>query len=130
MTKKYTFTGIVQGIGFRPAALRLAKELNLKGEVKNSGGNVTIILQGADTAPDVFVRRLVSMFSIKEYQVQDIEDRQFDGFSIVYSTNDSRVPFITPDLATCNECEKELIEILVSEANNSLYKCKTYFTKM
>lgn len=108
MTKKYTFTGIVQGIGFRPAALRLAKELNLKGEVKNSGGNVTIILQGADTAPDVFVRRLVSMFSIKEYQVQDIEDRQFDGFSIVHSTNDSRVPFITPDLATCNECEKEL----------------------
>lgn len=116
MTKKYTFTGIVQGIGFRPAALRLAKELNLKGEVKNSGGNVTIILQGADTAPDIFVRRLVSMFSIKDYEVQDIEDRHFDGFSIVQSTNDSRVPFITPDIATCIECENEL-----KDKNNRRY---------
>ena len=40
MTEKLTFTGIVQGIGFRPACRRIAIELGVNGRVKNSCGNV------------------------------------------------------------------------------------------
>lgn len=108
MTKKLTFHGIVQGIGFRPAALRTAKDLDIKGRVKNSGGNVKLIISGKEQALDEFVRRLITMFEIKEYSIDNIEDADFDDFSIVHSTNDNATPFLTPDIATCGECEAEL----------------------
>lgn len=41
ITKEYIFSGIVQGMGFRPTALRLATELGITGTVCNTGGRVT-----------------------------------------------------------------------------------------
>ena len=35
ITKEYIFSGIVQGMGFRPTALRLATELGITGTVCN-----------------------------------------------------------------------------------------------
>ena len=37
ITKEYIFSGIVQGMGFRPTALRLATELGITGTVCNTG---------------------------------------------------------------------------------------------
>lgn len=108
MTKKLTFHGIVQGIGFRPAAQRIAADLNVKGQVKNSGGHVSLIISGKEQALDEFVRRLIAMFEIKKYETKTINDLVFTDFKIVHSTNDKQTPFITPDLATCSDCEKEL----------------------
>lgn len=108
MTEALTFSGIVQGIGFRPAAQRIALDLGITGQVKNSGGNVKIIITGDNKALDEFVRRLVGLFEIKKYSREAIEERSFDGFKIVHSDFDSETPFITCDLATCPECEKEL----------------------
>lgn len=108
MTKKLTFHGIVQGIGFRPAAQRIAADLNVKGQVKNSGGHVSLIISGKEQALDEFVRRLIAMFEIKKYETETINDLDFTDFKIVHSTNDKQTPFITPDLATCSDCEKEL----------------------
>lgn len=88
--------------------MRLANELDIKGEVKNSGGNVTIIAQGNQKALDTFVQRLNAMFSITDYTAKEIEDAKLSDFRIVHSTNDNDIPFITPDLATCKECEDEL----------------------
>ena len=42
----------MQGIGFRPTALRLANELGIGGEVKNSGGNVSIVASAKKEALD------------------------------------------------------------------------------
>lgn len=108
MTKKLTFHGIVQGIGFRPAAQRIAADLDVKGQVKNSGGNVSLIISGKEQALDKFVQRLITMFEIKKYETENIDGLNFTDFKIVHSTNDNQTPFITPDLATCSECEKEL----------------------
>lgn len=108
MTEKLTFMGIVQGIGFRPMCQRIAIELGIKGQVKNSGGNVELIITGNNKALDEFVQRLDSLFDIKNYTKAIIDDIKFDCFKIVHSENDNKTPFLTPDLALCEECEKEL----------------------
>ncbi|MCH5320522.1 MAG: carbamoyltransferase HypF [Eubacterium sp.] len=108
MTQKLTFHGIVQGIGFRPSALRIATDLGIKGQVKNSGGNVKLIISGKKQALDEFVRRLIALFEIKNYEIENIAEIEFDNFKIVHSTNDCQTPFLTPDLATCADCEREL----------------------
>lgn len=88
--------------------MRLANELGIKGDVKNSGGNVTITAQANEKALDNFVQRLVAMFDIKDYKKEIIEDTEYSSFSIIHSSNDNEIPFITPDLATCKDCENEL----------------------
>lgn len=108
MTKALTFSGIVQGIGFRPTALRIANALGVKGQVKNSGGNVELIITGDNKALDEFVQRLAVLFDIKSYKSKEINDINFDDFKIVHSDFDKNTPFLTPDLATCKDCEKEL----------------------
>lgn len=57
---------------------------------------------------DAFVQRLVDLYDIKNYTQQIVEDLVFDDFKIVHSTRDKDIPFITPDIATCAKCEKEL----------------------
>lgn len=108
MTECLFFNGIVQGIGFRPAAQRIALELGVKGQVKNSGGNVELIISGEKQALDEFVRRLIAMFEIKSYKRKTVEEQVFNDFKIVHSSKDRYTPFITPDLATCKDCENEL----------------------
>ena len=108
MTEKLTFMGIVQGIGFRPTCQRIAIDLGVKGQVKNLGGNVELIIAGDNKALDEFVRRLVSMFKINHCTREVIKNIEFEDFKIVHSSNDRKTPFITPDLATCKDCEKEL----------------------
>ena len=108
MTKALTFSGIVQGIGFRPTALRIANTLGVKGQVKNSGGNVELIITGDNKALDEFVQRLAVLFDIKSYKSKEISDINFIDFKIVHSDFDKNTPFLTPDLATCKDCEKEL----------------------
>lgn len=116
MTKLLTFSGIVQGIGFRPAAQRIACSLGIKGQVKNLGGNVELIITGENKALDEFVRRLAVLFDIKSYESRITEDIEFDNFRIVHSDFDNETPFLTPDLATCRDCEREL-----KDENNRRY---------
>lgn len=49
-------TGAVQGIGYRPFIARLAEKLNLVGEVRNTGGVVTILAAGSASAVDTFLQ--------------------------------------------------------------------------
>ncbi len=66
---------------------------------------------------DEFVQRLDAIFKITDYKKEKISSITFDDFKIVHSQNDNDIPFITPDLATCAECEKEL-----KDENNRRYK--------
>ena len=58
ITKEYIFSGIVQGMGFRPTALRLATELGITGTVCNTGGRVTLTAPGAHCLRKAAVPRL------------------------------------------------------------------------
>ena len=57
------------------------------------------------------------MFNITSYNEEKINNKSYTEFKIIHSTNDSEIPFITPDLATCSNCEKEL-----KDENNRRYK--------
>ncbi len=116
MTKRFLFSGIVQGLGFRPTAQRLALEKGLTGRIKNTGGGTELILCGEKQALDETVGCLASIFDIKSFS-EEITDESYDDFRITHSKNDSALPFITPDLATCEECEKELFD-----KNNRRYR--------
>src|SRR5512138_3753257 len=57
--RRLVLTGTVQGVGFRPFAWRLARELGLAGWVRNDAAGVTIEAFGAAAALDALARRLV-----------------------------------------------------------------------
>jgi len=44
------YKGAVQGVGFRPTVYKIAKELNLKGVVKNSPSGATVEIEGEEKA--------------------------------------------------------------------------------
>ena len=48
MNIRITVTGAVQGVGYRPFAAKLADEMNIAGEVRNSGGIVEISARGEE----------------------------------------------------------------------------------
>ena len=85
ITKEYIFSGIVQGMGFRPTALRLATELGITGTVCNTGGRVTLTATGEDPALTAFAKRLCRAFSIYQYEVKELPFQPFQGFTITHS---------------------------------------------
>ncbi len=56
--QRFTVTGVVQGVGFRPFIHRIATELGLIGFVGNDSGAVFLEVQGAGARIDEFSRRL------------------------------------------------------------------------
>ena len=105
--------GIVQGVGFRPFVYRLAKELNLRGWVKNLSDGVEIHIEGEKV--EIFCQRLLKekpplaqIYSIKKTPVPE---KQYSNFTIINSqkTNTSNVN-ISPDIATCSDCLREFFD--------------------
>lgn len=118
MIRKYTILGLVQGIGYRPFVARIAEELNIEGWVRNTGGIVTVLAAGSEASLDELYRRLscdvptggfVSSIQVEEVEVVSIEET---GFRILESNQDEKtnLPLIPADIATCPECEKELLD--------------------
>ena len=56
--RRYTVTGVVQGVGFRPFVHGIAAELGLSGFVGNAAGEVFVEVQGEADAVDAFAERL------------------------------------------------------------------------
>src|SRR6516165_11819105 len=56
--QRFSVTGVVQGVGFRPFVHRIASELGLAGFVGNDSGAVFLEVQGERARVDEFARRL------------------------------------------------------------------------
>ncbi len=104
--------GRVQGVGFRPFVYRLATALNLKGYVLNSSGSVEILLQGDPIAIKRFITELrekappLSVIdSIEQYE---IESKEYKEFIIEHSRKEEGFVFISPDIAVCEDCLREM----------------------
>lgn len=105
--------GAVQGVGFRPFVYRLAGELGVVGWVENTPQGVTIEVEAAPDALDVFVTRLqtelpphASINRIESHQIPALAEQRF---VIRESTLTGIVTAgILPDLATCPECLREI----------------------
>ncbi|HCF71318.1 MAG TPA: carbamoyltransferase HypF, partial [Syntrophomonas sp.] len=107
--------GIVQGVGFRPHVYRLAHEYELKGWVLNSSAGVLIEAEGNIDNLNQFARRLVDdpppMAIIRSCQISSIEPRGCQDFTIRQSDNqDEKTVMISPDIATCADCKREVLD--------------------
>ena len=112
--KRIKLYGIVQGIGFRPFVKRLADELHINGSVCNHGSFVDIVAEADRNSIDEFERRLTSDAPPASHIVRvrtDSEEPLGEAdFLIVKSRKERGEIYVSPDLAICPECEKELFD--------------------
>ena len=109
--------GIVQGVGFRPFIYRLAREHALSGWVRNSSRGVDIEVWGPEAARDAFAQALGAQ-APPLARITDIRRRMLPanghdpaaGFVILESQEESGFTLISPDVATCPDCLRELFD--------------------
>jgi len=107
--------GAIQGVGFRPHVYRLARELGLQGGIGNTLEGAFIEVEGAREALEVFVARLESappvLARIERVAAQWGPPRGFTRFEIRPSDASGNIRAeVLPDIATCPECLRELLE--------------------
>ncbi len=105
--------GRVQGVGFRPEMYRRLTGLGCTGHIRNTPEGVRLEIEGREET----VRHLIENFSdiipprarVDELCISELTPAGGTGFFIEASSpaGESLLP-IPPDLATCNECEREL----------------------
>ncbi len=110
-------TGIVQGVGFRPFVYNLATRMDLKGWVRNTSAGVDIEADGERDVLDAFVKALrdeaPTLSHIDELTASFGPANGFRSFEIVHSESiDSAFQPISPDVAICDDCLRELFDPL------------------
>ena len=106
-------TGVVQGVGFRPAVARIAGEFGLSGWVYNDAGSVHCEFEGPATDVDAAVSALQHrpppMARIDTLAVTAVEPTGAIGFEITESqTGDTARTLVPPDIAACVDCLREM----------------------
>ena len=107
--------GVVQGVGFRPFVYRLAHDRALSGWVRNTSAGVEIEVEGAEAAIAAFLRDLQAQTPplariecIESAMLPSLGER---GFAILESRPDAgRYQLISPDIAVCADCQRELFD--------------------
>lgn len=110
---RYLFSGVVQGVGFRPFIYRQAIQNRLSGFVQNRPDGVLVEVEGSASAVDSFLdsvrSNLPPLAELTHVSALDVEIRQDDVFQIIPSDirGDGDV-HIAPDVAVCPKCLTEL----------------------
>ncbi|HKI83535.1 MAG TPA: acylphosphatase, partial [Candidatus Krumholzibacteria bacterium] len=107
--------GRVQGVGFRPFVLRLARSLDLRGFVGNDSGGVFIEIEGSSANLDSFRRRLFGelppLARIIDLDVEPLPCQGSVDFAVVESVWLQKQEMdITPDAVVCPECLAECLD--------------------
>ncbi|WP_284679978.1 carbamoyltransferase HypF [Aceticella autotrophica] len=104
--------GIVQGVGFRPFVFSKAVKYNLNGLVLNSSSGVYIELEGKEKDIAAFIKVLKNeppiLAKIDKIEIQKLDYKGYDKFSIVMSKEDDGVISVSPDMGTCEDCLREM----------------------
>src|SRR5271166_2721924 len=113
--KAIEVSGIVQGVGFRPYIYRLANEQQLAGSVCNTAAGVSIEVQGPPASVDDFLARLPveapPLARITGITVREIACNGDRDFQIVTTHRGESVgTLISPDVAVCADCLREMFE--------------------
>ncbi|MCX2929808.1 carbamoyltransferase HypF [Mycobacterium sp. CVI_P3] len=106
-------TGVVQGVGFRPAVARIAAEYSLGGLVYNDAGSVHCELEGpivdVESAIAAIRLRPPPMARIDTFRSHRLEPNGANGFEIIGSrTGDDSRTLVPPDIAICADCLREM----------------------
>ncbi|MBQ2015604.1 MAG: carbamoyltransferase HypF, partial [Clostridia bacterium] len=131
--------GIVQGVGFRPFIALIAEKSGVRGSVCNKGPYVEVFVGGTEAQVSDFERRLTDeapeRSNILKVETTEIDSSEFDRtieeqfaggavvdtsegaealtdkpFRIIQSEKVKGDIFVSPDIATCPKCEKELFD--------------------
>src|SRR5918912_4003489 len=107
--------GIVQGVGFRPFIYSLARRHGLAGLVRNDAEGVHIEVEGSPEALDLFVRGIVDeappLAVVEAVSSWPLAVRGERAFRIEESREGAqRRALISPDVATCADCLRELFD--------------------
>ncbi|QBD82542.1 carbamoyltransferase HypF [Ktedonosporobacter rubrisoli] len=107
--------GIVQGVGFRPFIYGQALHLGLHGFVLNDSNGVTIEIEGPVNCLNDFLHTLQTapppLARIDSVRASEVPLRHETDFVIAQSQSRSeRNALISPDMATCDDCLRELFD--------------------
>jgi hydrogenase maturation protein HypF len=106
--------GTVQGVGFRPFVYSLAQRHGLSGLVRNTGTQVEIEIEGPPAALDGFLADLQAKAPpLAAIERIDVTTRSLSGyqhFRIVPSELSGGHQPVAPDIATCDDCLRELFD--------------------
>ena len=113
-------TGIVQGVGMRPFVYREAMAHGICGWVLNAGDGVHIGAHAPADALDAFAAALSehapAAARVERVEVVDLAANGWDtanerGFRIIASQDQTaHTTLISPDIATCDDCLRELFD--------------------
>ena len=108
-------SGVVQGVGFRPFVYRTARELDYRGWVKNIGIGVAIHLEKNCPTDfqdflDSFFKNLPPLAQVEHIQMSEGSYRGSVDFTIEKTVEGGGFVFISPDIAVCESCRKELFD--------------------
>ena len=112
--RRYTVTGVVQGVGFRPFVHRTATTLRLSGFVGNDAAAVFVEVEGPPAAVDDFARRLrADAPPLAHVAAVVAADLPIEGGPAAFTIVPSRAAegartAVPPDVATCADCLREL----------------------
>ncbi len=109
------FSGVVQGVGFRPFIYRMAVLHDLAGFVQNRRDGVVVEIEGSDPSIEAFlsdVRKLLPPIAdVTRLVTEESPVRGDVEFHITESEAEGTADLhITPDAATCNDCLGELFD--------------------
>ena len=112
---RLTVSGIVQGVGFRPFLHRLANRFSLSGWARNTAFGVELELEGGEEAVEAFREALRAspppLAVIEGVSAETIaEPAGYRGFSILPSESGEAATLVSPDLAPCEACLRELFD--------------------
>ncbi len=105
--------GVVQGVGFRPFVYKLAVKSGLKGSVNNTGNGVHILINSGKKPAQIFLDEILAHLPpravVTDFDLKQTKDHVFKDFQIVHSES-TEIPnvLLTPDIALCADCKKEL----------------------
>lgn len=120
-TYEFTVSGLVQGIGYRPYIAKMFSEMGICGTVKNSGGIVKIEVTVSEKAVEDIIHRLYVSFPEgarpEKVFAEEKKYREFVGFTITESNDESIVPVLPADISICDSCISEL-----KDKNNRRYR--------
>ncbi|MCG3674226.1 carbamoyltransferase HypF [Aliarcobacter butzleri] len=129
INKKISIFGIVQGVGFRPFIYNLAIKYDIKGWVKNDENGVEIEAYSTQENIENFINEiklnppvLAKITNIKIEKNNQI--KEYKNFEIIQSSSSKdKTTIISPDIAICDDCIKDIDDIGNFRYNYSLTNC-------
>ena len=105
----------MQGVGFRPFIYNLARSNKLTGYVSNTSQGVIIEVEGLINQVDNFIKNIIlkapALSLITDILSKETKLLQSEKFLIRDSMGDESVTtLISPDVAVCQDCLKELFD--------------------